>query len=66
LESVQLAEKSRIEKNLENKKKRPVYTGYDDEEFSMTIGQKPSILPHYDEVIGEVKKKVRKREMFND
>ena len=58
LESVQLAERSRLQHHLDNKKKRPVYTGYDDEEFSITIGHKPSILAHYDEVIDGVKSKV--------
>ncbi|KAI9594173.1 SART-1 protein [Syncephalis fuscata] len=51
LESIHLAEKSRLERNLENRKKRPIYTGYDDEEFSTTIGNKPTILSHYDDVI---------------
>ncbi|RKP23221.1 SART-1 protein [Syncephalis pseudoplumigaleata] len=57
LESLQLAEKSKLERNLENKKKRPIYTGYDDEEFSTTIGKRPAILSHYDEVIDGTKTK---------
>ncbi|CAG8515278.1 7446_t:CDS:10 [Dentiscutata erythropus] len=34
LVSIQLEEQQRLKKNLENKKKKPVYTGYDDEEFN--------------------------------
>ena len=53
LENVQLAEMERT-KQLEKRKKRaalPVYTGYDDDEFeeNAVIGEKKSILSHYDE-----------------
>ncbi|CAG8764014.1 1370_t:CDS:2, partial [Acaulospora morrowiae] len=50
--SIQLEEQNRLKKNLENKKKKPVYTGYDDEEFNFGGGvTKKSILSHYDEEI---------------
>ncbi|KAF9435882.1 hypothetical protein BGZ76_005323 [Entomortierella beljakovae] len=50
--NIQLSEKYKLEKNLENKKKvnKPVYTGYDDDEF--TGGKKKSLLSQYDEVLG--------------
>ncbi|KAF9580935.1 hypothetical protein BGW38_002224 [Lunasporangiospora selenospora] len=50
--NVQMSEKQRLDKNLENKKKvnRPVYSGYDDEEF--VLGKKKNILSQYDEVLG--------------
>ncbi|CAG8754593.1 5871_t:CDS:2, partial [Funneliformis mosseae] len=40
-----------LKKNLENKKKKPIYTGYDDEEFNFGGGEisKKNILSHYDE-----------------
>lgn len=48
LTNVQLEEKERLRKNLENKKKKPGYNPYDDEEF--LLGGKPkSLLPQYDE-----------------
>jgi U4/U6.U5 tri-snRNP-associated protein 1 len=51
LVSIQLEEKQKLKKNLENKKKKPVYTGYDDEEFNFGGGgiSKKNILSHYDE-----------------
>ncbi|KAF9349076.1 hypothetical protein BGX34_002063, partial [Mortierella sp. NVP85] len=50
--NIQLAEQERLNKNAENKKKvnRPVYTGYDDDEFES--GKKKNILSQYDEVLG--------------
>ncbi|KAF9917539.1 hypothetical protein BX616_000698 [Lobosporangium transversale] len=50
--NIQLSERQRLEKNQENKKKvkQPVYSGYDDDEF--TLGKKKSILSQYDEVLG--------------
>ncbi|KAI7816915.1 SART-1 protein [Gamsiella multidivaricata] len=50
--NIQMSERERLEKNLENKKKknRPVYSGYDDDEFLM--GKKKGILSQYDEVLG--------------
>ncbi|CAG8500422.1 9989_t:CDS:2 [Paraglomus occultum] len=51
LVSIQLEEKQRLKKNLENKKKKPLYTGYDDEEFLIGGGQKKTWLSHYDEEI---------------
>ncbi|CAG8444729.1 14687_t:CDS:2, partial [Funneliformis mosseae] len=45
-----IEEQQRLKKNLENKKKKPIYTGYDDEEFNFTIK----------------KKKVRKKVADND
>ncbi|RIB11380.1 SART-1 protein [Gigaspora rosea] len=57
LVSIQLEEQQRLKKNLENKKKKPVYTGYDDEEFNFGGGvTKKSILSHYDEEIEKNKK----------
>ncbi|CAG8460709.1 22571_t:CDS:10 [Cetraspora pellucida] len=55
--SIQLEEQQRLKKNLENKKKKPVYTGYDDEEFNFGGGvTKKSILAHYDEEIEKNKR----------
>ncbi|RIA92964.1 SART-1 protein [Glomus cerebriforme] len=53
LVSVQLEEQQKLKKNLENKKKKPIYTGYDDEEFNFGGGgiSKKNILSHYDEEI---------------
>ncbi|KAF9378833.1 hypothetical protein CPB97_009305 [Podila verticillata] len=49
--NIQMSERERLEKNLENKKKknRPVYSGFDDDEFT---GKKKSLLSQYDEVLG--------------
>ncbi|GBC04195.1 hypothetical protein RclHR1_05560015 [Rhizophagus clarus] len=51
--SVQLEEQQKLQKNLENKKKKPIYTGYDDEEFNFGGGgiPKKGLLSHYDEEI---------------
>ncbi|CAG8637250.1 9408_t:CDS:10 [Rhizophagus irregularis] len=53
LVSVQLEEQQKLKKNLENKKKKPIYTGYDDEEFNFGGGgiPKKNFLSHYDEEI---------------
>ncbi|CAO3569717.1 unnamed protein product [Mortierella alpina] len=50
--NIQLAEKQRLDKNLENKKKknRPVYSAYDDDEFGS--GKKKNLLSQYDEELG--------------
>ncbi|KAI8603911.1 SART-1 protein [Dissophora ornata] len=50
--NIQMTEQERLEKNLENKKKknRPVYSGYDDDEF--VLGNKKGLLSQYDEVLG--------------
>ncbi|KAG0212336.1 hypothetical protein BGX28_006480 [Mortierella sp. GBA30] len=50
--NIQLSEKQKLEKNLDNKKKknRPVYSAYDDDEFA--TGKKKNILSQYDEVLG--------------
>ncbi|KAI1298503.1 hypothetical protein EDD11_006784 [Mortierella claussenii] len=50
--NVQMSDQQRLEKNLENKKKknRPVYSGFDDDEF--VGGKKKNILSQYDEVLG--------------
>ncbi|KAF9133388.1 hypothetical protein BGW39_009811 [Mortierella sp. 14UC] len=50
--NIQMTEQQRLEKNLENKKKknRPVYSAYDDDEF--TFGKKKNLLSQYDEVLG--------------
>ncbi|KAF9302068.1 hypothetical protein BGZ74_005899 [Mortierella antarctica] len=49
--NIQMSERERLEKNLENKKKKnkPVYSGFDDDEFT---GKKKSLLSQYDEVLG--------------
>ena len=61
LVSIQLEEKQRLKKNLENKKKKPLYTGYDDEEFLIGGGQKKTWLSHYDEEINGPKSDVSVR-----
>ncbi|KAF9190905.1 hypothetical protein BGZ51_008054 [Haplosporangium sp. Z 767] len=50
--NIQMSEKQRLEKNLENlkKKNKPVYSGFDDDEF--VLGKKKNILSQYDEVLG--------------
>ncbi|KAG0374382.1 hypothetical protein BGX24_010477 [Mortierella sp. AD032] len=50
--NIQMTEQQRLEKNLDNKKKknRPVYSAYDDDEF--TFGKKKNLLSQYDEVLG--------------
>ncbi|KAF9323830.1 hypothetical protein BGZ91_003325 [Linnemannia elongata] len=50
--NIQMTEQQRLAKNLENKKKknRPVYSAYDDDEF--TSGKKKNLLSQYDEVLG--------------
>ncbi|KAG0321421.1 hypothetical protein BGZ99_003933 [Dissophora globulifera] len=52
LVNIQLSEQERREKNQENlkKKNRPVYSGFDDDEF--VSGKKKNILSQYDEVLG--------------
>ncbi|KAI9314126.1 SART-1 protein [Dichotomocladium elegans] len=48
LSNVQLEDRERLRKNLENKKKKSAYNPYDDEEFILG-GIKKSMLPQYDE-----------------
>ncbi|KAJ1679068.1 hypothetical protein EV182_002792 [Spiromyces aspiralis] len=57
LQSVCLAEQERQRENLRNREQNPQYRGYDDDEFRGVIGQKRSILSHYDEVIDGKKPK---------
>ncbi|CAG8445967.1 12421_t:CDS:10 [Ambispora leptoticha] len=58
--SIQLEEEARLRKNLENKKKKPAYVAYDDEEFLFGVNDSQKsgagILPHYDEEIEGPKK----------
>ncbi|KAI9243480.1 SART-1 protein, partial [Phascolomyces articulosus] len=51
LTNVNLEDKERLQKNLDNKKKKPGYNPYDDEEFVLG-GKKKSLLPQYDEDMG--------------
>ncbi|RUP51690.1 SART-1 protein, partial [Jimgerdemannia flammicorona] len=46
----------RLQKNLDNKKKKPGYLAYDDDEFTLAGGQKRDILSQYDEDIDGPKK----------
>ncbi|CAO3659962.1 unnamed protein product [Rhizopus stolonifer] len=46
LTNVNMEDKERLKKNLENKKKKPGYNPYDDDQFN---GTKQSILPQYEE-----------------
>ncbi|KAI9279600.1 SART-1 protein [Sporodiniella umbellata] len=46
LTNVNLEDKERLEKNLDNKKKKPGYNPYDEDPFD---GQQKSILPQYEE-----------------
>ncbi|KAI8608711.1 SART-1 protein [Chytriomyces sp. MP71] len=48
LVSAAISAKERLEQNLKNKKKKPVYNAYDDAEFDMP-GHKRSLLSQYDE-----------------
>ncbi|KAI7867582.1 SART-1 protein [Spinellus fusiger] len=48
LTNVQLEDKERLQKNLDNKKKKPTYNPYDDDEFVMG-GAKKSVLPQYED-----------------
>ncbi|KAI8141411.1 SART-1 protein [Fennellomyces sp. T-0311] len=51
LTNVNLEDKERLQKNLENKKKKPGYNPYDDEEFVLG-GKKKSVLPQYEDEQG--------------
>ncbi|CAO3597665.1 unnamed protein product [Absidia cylindrospora] len=44
-----MEDRERLLKNLDNKKKKPGYNPYDDDEFLLGQDEKPSILSHYDE-----------------
>ncbi|RCH94847.1 hypothetical protein CU098_009547, partial [Rhizopus stolonifer] len=46
LTNVNMEDKEKLKKNLENKKKKPGYNPYDDDQFN---GTKQSILPQYEE-----------------
>ncbi|KAI8068548.1 SART-1 protein [Gongronella butleri] len=48
LTNVNLEDKERLVQNLENKKKKPGYNPYADEE-AMALGEKPAMLAHYDD-----------------
>ncbi|KAJ3069360.1 hypothetical protein HDU98_007601 [Podochytrium sp. JEL0797] len=48
LVSSKITAKERLEMNLKNKKNKPNYSAYDDDEFN-NPGQKRSLLSHYDE-----------------
>ncbi|RUS29059.1 SART-1 protein, partial [Jimgerdemannia flammicorona] len=56
LTSVQIEDHERLQKNLDNKKKKPGYLAYDDDEFTLAGGQKRDILSQYDEDIDGPKK----------
>jgi U4/U6.U5 tri-snRNP-associated protein 1 len=49
LTNVNMEDRERLLKNLDNKKKKPGYNPYDDDEFLLGQDEKPSLLPHYDE-----------------
>ncbi|ORZ13633.1 SART-1 protein [Absidia repens] len=49
LTNVNMEDRERLLKNLDNKKKKPGYNPYDDDEFLLGQNEKPSILSHYDE-----------------
>ncbi|KAJ3082410.1 hypothetical protein HK102_001716 [Quaeritorhiza haematococci] len=49
--NVNIIDTEKTRKNLDNKKKKPAYNAYDDEEFSLGPGNKRKILSQYDEVI---------------
>ncbi|CAO3642502.1 unnamed protein product [Cunninghamella echinulata] len=50
LTNVNIEDAERLKKNLETKKQKPGYNPYDDDEFSVAPGEKPSFLPQYDDV----------------
>ncbi|KAL0094304.1 SART-1 protein [Phycomyces blakesleeanus] len=50
LTNIQVEEKERLHKNLDNKKKKPGYNPYDDEEFLLG-GIKKSVLPQYEDEV---------------
>ncbi|KAI9302411.1 SART-1 protein [Cunninghamella echinulata] len=50
LTNVNIEDAERLKKNLETKKQKPGYNPYDDDEFSLAPGEKPSFLPQYDNV----------------
>ncbi|TPX32879.1 hypothetical protein SmJEL517_g04070 [Synchytrium microbalum] len=47
--SVAIADSERTRKNLENKRKKKAYTGFEDDEESLTLGTRKNILSQYDE-----------------
>ena len=53
LVNVQLTEQERLQENLNNKKKRPVYKAFEEDEDGQPVG----VLSKYDEEIGGKKKK---------
>ncbi|BFZ59276.1 hypothetical protein YB2330_000282 [Saitoella coloradoensis] len=56
LENIAMVERARLEKNLENKKKK-TYVGYDDAEFEDEPGAERKILSKYDEELEGPKKR---------
>ncbi|CAO3611820.1 unnamed protein product [Cunninghamella blakesleeana] len=50
LTNVNMEDAERLKKNLDLKKQKPGYNPYDDDEFSLQPGEKPSLLPQYDSV----------------
>ncbi|KAJ1978345.1 hypothetical protein H4R35_001944 [Dimargaris xerosporica] len=49
--NVHLEEQAKAHENLENRKRKSAYSGYDDDEFVGVIGKKRAVLAHYDEQI---------------
>ncbi|KAJ1655664.1 hypothetical protein IWQ61_004627 [Dispira simplex] len=55
LVDVHFEERSKAQENLDNRKRKAGYTGFDDDEFTGVIGKKRTILSHYDEVLQDKK-----------
>lgn len=69
LMNVDLADHEATEKNIELKRKRPGYTGYDDDEFdpeNFTAGAKKKVLSKYDVDIDGEGETVRLAFLFFD
>ncbi|KAJ1983691.1 hypothetical protein H4R34_001119 [Dimargaris verticillata] len=49
--NAQLEEQAKAHENLENRKRKSAYSGFDDDEFVGVIGKKRAVLAHYDEQI---------------
>jgi len=59
LESIQIVEQNKLKENLDRKKKKTVYTGVDDDEFTPDgMPKKKSLLPQYDDVLNGSEKKM--------
>jgi U4/U6.U5 tri-snRNP-associated protein 1 len=52
---IELTQAKKLAKTLEDKRRRPGYVAYDEEEFIGGQPGKRSVLSHYDEVLGETK-----------